>query len=297
MMITFTAMPRSPAVKRWIIGIAVVMLTACSAARLGYNNGPSLGLWWLDGYLDLDAPQEAQARQALGGWFDWHRRTQLPDYGRWLATWTERAGGEVAGEEVCRWSELARDRLRVAADRAARDGAALLPGIRPAQWQFFERRLAEDLAELREKMTPADPRERQVAALDRAVERAESFYGEVTPAQRELLARRLAAAPMDASAWLDERERRQRAFVQALRQLQAEPDAARRSTELARVVQQFLRTPDGDYGARQARWQAHTCQTTAELHNSASPAQRQHLRERLAAWEEDVRMLAAAVAD
>ena len=296
-MITFTAMSSSSAAKRWIIGIAVLTLTACSAARLGYNNGPSLGVWWLDGYLDLDSAQESQARQALATWFDWHRRSQLPDYAGWLATWTQRATGEVSGEEVCQWSDLTRERLLTAADRAARDGAALLPGIRPAQWQFLAQRLADDRDELRERMLPGDVRERQAAALDRAVERAESFYGDITPAQRELLARRLASSPMDATAWLDGRERRQRAFVQGLQQAQAEPDAARRNAELRRLVQQFLRPPDGEYGVRQARWQAHTCQTSAELHNNTTPQQRQHLRERLSGWEEDLRVLAAAVAN
>jgi hypothetical protein len=297
MMITFTAMRCSPAAKRWIIGAAVVMLTACSAVRLGYNNGPSLGVWWLDGYMDLDSAQEAQAREALAIWFDWHRRTQLPDYAGWLATWVERAPGEVSGTDVCQWGDLTRERLLTAADQAARDGAGLLPGIRPAQWQYLGRRLADELVELREEMLPGDARERLAAALDRAVERAESFYGSVTPAQRQLLAQRLASSPMDAAAWLDERERRQRDFVQGLQQAQTEPDAARRGTELRRLVRQFLRPPDGDYGARQARWQAHTCQTTAELHNSTTPQQRQHLRERLSGWEEDVRVLAAAAAN
>jgi hypothetical protein len=294
MMITFTAMPRSPAVKRWIIGIAVVALTGCSMARLGYNNGPALAVWWLDGYLDLDSAQEAQARQALAGWFDWHRRTQLPDYARWLATWTERAGGEVSGDEVCRWSELTRERALAAADRAAAEGAGLLPAIRPAQWQFLERKLAEKLSERRDEMAPADAQTRRAAALERAIGRGESFYGPLTPAQRTLLAERLATSPMDATAWLDERERRQRVFVQDLQRLQDEPDVVRRGEELRRVVRHFLRAPDGDYGRLQARWQAHTCETSAVLHNSASPAQRQHLRERLGGWEEDLRVLAAA---
>jgi hypothetical protein len=295
MMITFTDMRCSSTAKKWIIGLAVVMLTACSAARLGYNNGPALGVWWLDGYLDLDSEQEAQARQALSTWFDWHRSTQLPDYAQWMATWTSRAEGEVTGAEVCQWTELSRDRLQVAADRAAQDLSPLLTGIRPAQWAYLERELAERLAERREEMVTDDPRRRQAASLERAVERGESFYGSLTPGQRSLLASRLASSPLNAAAWLTERERRQRAFMQGLRQAQSVP-VDQRGSELKRVMQQFLRPADGEYATLQARWQAHTCDTSAALHNSASAQQRQHLRERLSGWEEDLRVLAAAAA-
>ena len=79
-MITFTAMRRPIAVKTIIIGLLALLLSGCSAVRLGYDNGPSLALWWLDGYLDLDRSQEARAKPLLEAWFAWHRATQLPDY-------------------------------------------------------------------------------------------------------------------------------------------------------------------------------------------------------------------------
>ena len=109
MMTTFSAMPWSFAVKALIIGIVVLALGACSLVRVGYGNGPALACWWLDGYLDLDEAQEAAARPLLRDWFAWHRATQLPDYARWLDTWRERAGGEVSADEICRWTDLARN--------------------------------------------------------------------------------------------------------------------------------------------------------------------------------------------
>jgi hypothetical protein len=301
MMITFTAMCRSSpaqALSRWlIIGVAALMLSACSAARFGYNNGPSFTLWWLDGYLDLDAQQEAQARPLLQGWFDWHRSTQLPDYAALLSTWTARAGGEVTGAEVCRWSDQTRERLLTAADRLVPAAADLLPGIQNAQWQTLEKKFAGRLSELREERLQGPADRRLADALDRAVERGESFYGPLTAAQRQLLAERLASSPLEARRWLDDRESRQRALLQGLRGAQQLPDSARRAAALRELLRRYWAPADGEYGALQARWQAHTCETSAALHNSASPGQRQHLRERLAAWEEDVRVLAAAAAN
>lgn len=273
------------------------MLSACSAARFGYNNGPSLALWWLDGYLDLDSQQEAQARPMLRDWFDWHRSTQLPDYAALLSTWTARASGEVTGAEVCRWSDQTRDRLLTAVDRLIPAAAELLPGIRATQWQYLAQSFADRQAELREQRLEGTPERRRADALDRAVERGESFYGPLSDAQRRLLADRLATSPLDASRWLKDRESRQQSLLQGLRAAQRLPDNAARRVALRDLLQRYWAPTDGEYSALQARWQAHTCETSAALHNSASPAQRQHLRERLAAWEEDVQALAAAAAN
>ena len=277
-----------------IIGIAVLTLCACSLVRVSYGNGPSLALWWLDGYLDLDEAQEAAARPLLRDWFAWHRATQLPDYARWLAIWRDRADGEVSADELCRWTDLSRERLWTAIDAALPAGAQLLPGVTPAQWAHLERKLADQRAEDRDKFAPASAEERRAKALDRAIDRAESSYGSLNDAQRRLLAEALAVSPMDMTRWLEDRERRQRLFVAALRAAQAERDASRRLAALRLGLRMLMQPADADSAARQAGWQAHGCAMAARLHASTTTAQRQHLKGRLAAWEEDVRALAAA---
>lgn len=290
-MITFTAMRRFSGVKALIIGLAALLLSACSAVRLGYDNGPSLGLWWLDGYLDLNRAQEARAKPVLEEWFAWHRTTQLPDYAQWLATWKQRAGGNVSGEEVCRWTEVARERMQTALDRAVPQAAELLPSIEPAQWQHLERRWAERNAELRREHAQPGRDARLEAALDRSIDRGEQFYGPLSAAQKKLLLEGILGQPMQAEDWLEAREQRQKELLQQLRRAQQEPDAARRTVALRETLQRYMR-PAAD--ERQAQWQRYGCELTARLHNSTSAKQRQHLRERLGAWEEDIRALAAA---
>lgn len=282
------------AVKALIIGIAALALGACSLVRVSYANGPALASWWLDAYLDLDEAQEAAARPLLRDWFAWHRATQLPDYVRWLATWRERAGGEAGADEICRWTDLARERLWTAVEAALPAGAQLLPGITPAQWTHLAHKLADRLAEERDKLAPPSAEARRARALERSVDRAESFYGQIGEAQRRLLADALADAPMDIQRWLDERERRQQRFVATLRTAQAEPDATRRLAALRLAAQALMQPADAQAAALQARRQAQGCALTARLHASSTPAQRQHLQERLSAWEEDLRALAAA---
>ena len=293
-MITFTAMRCPITVKAIIIGLLAALLSACSAVRLGYDNGPSLALWWLDGYLDLDRAQETRAKPLLEAWFAWHRGTQLPDYAQWLGTWKDRAAGTVTAEEVCRWADLTRERVVTAVERAVPAGAELLPMIEAPQWQYLQKRFTERAAEQRREFLQGSRDDRVGASLDRAISRGEEFYGSLTSAQKKLLAERVAASPMDAEVWLAEREARQRELVQSLRRAQQEPDLARRTAALRAAALRFMRAPDGEYGVRQARWQQHGCELSAALHNSTTPQQRQHLRQRLAGYEDDARALAAA---
>ncbi len=291
MMMTLTAMRLSSAIQKFIIGLAVVTLTACSMARLGYQNGPALALWWIDGYLDLDDAQEAEARPLVRDWFAWHRGTQLPQYTRWLAVWRERAGGEVSAEEVCRWTTQVREALWTATEQALPAGARLLPTLKPAQVEHLAAEMADKLADERRERAPPSAEARRAAALERAIDRAEQLYGTVTDAQQRLLAEGVARAPMDAVQWLEDREQRQRRFVEALRAARSITEAGARLVALRGAANTLAQPADAQSAALQTRWQTHGCEMSARLHASTSPAQRQHLRERLSAWEEDLRAL------
>ncbi|MCP5287339.1 MAG: hypothetical protein H6933_20810 [Burkholderiaceae bacterium] len=263
---------------------------------MSYDNGPALALWWLDGYLDLDDAQEAAARPLLREWFAWHRATQLPQYARWLATWRERAAGEVNADEVCRWSAQTREALWTATERALPAGAQLLPTLKPAQLDHLAAEMADKLADERRKRAQPSAEDRRAAALERAIDSAEELYGTITDAQQRLLADAVARSPMDAVRWLDDRERRQRRFIDDLRRARVLADEATRLAALRAAAQALSQPADADTAALQARWQAHGCEVSARLHATTTPAQRQHLRERLSAWAEDVAALVSRAA-
>lgn len=296
-MITFKAMRLSSTVKALIIGIALAAISACSLLRLSYANGPALVVWWLDGYLDLDSAQEADARARLGQWFAWHRSTRLAEDARWLAGWRDRAAGEVGADEVCRWDGVLRERWATMLQQGLPAAADWLPALRPAQLDRLAAELASRLADERRERAPADVRARAAAALEHAVERAEQVYGALSEAQRSLLGQRLTASPMDAAAWLADRERRQQRFLAELRRAHAQADATARLGTLQLALQTLLQPADAQVAVLQARWRSHNCETLARLHASASAAQRQQLRQRLAGWEEDLRALALVAAD
>jgi hypothetical protein len=281
---------------RWlIIGSALLALAACSAFRVAYDRGPTLAGVWLDRWLDLDRTQEAALQPALQAWFDWHRAQELPVYAERIARWHARAAGEVDADAVCALVDETRAWSRRALDAALPAATELLPALAEAQWAHLRARQAERLAKLRAERLQPDPSERRAAALERALEQAEDFYGRLDAAQRALLAESVARSPMDAARWLDERERQQADLVDSLRRAQTLEPRARRDALAALVASTFDAT-DPRQGWRRD-WYRSGCETWARLHNSTTPAQRERLRQRLLSYEQDLSALAAAAAN
>lgn len=292
---TFRAMRDSAAVrlsKALIIGLLAVGLTACSAVRWSYDNGPLLAQWWLDGWLDLDGPQTAEARSALEQWFAWHRATELPDHAELLGRWLVQIEGPVTPAQACEAFEDVRTRIDRGVAQLLPAAARLLPSISAEQWAHLARRQSERLAEARRDYAQPRREDRVAASLERTFERAEEYYGPLEPRQRELLAAAVAGSPFDAELWLRERVDRHDALVQTLRAAQPRDEAARLQA-LREVARRHLHPPPGPYAEMQQRWQTHGCETAARLHDTVTPAQRAHLRQRLEAWQEDLRALAA----
>jgi hypothetical protein len=268
---------------RTIIGVALaaLLLAGCgSFLRLGYGQGPHLAYWWADGYLDLDGEQSLRLREALEEWFDWHRRSQLPDYAALLARAQREVMQPSTPQAMCAWRDEAQRRLDTAIERAAPAVARLLVTLKPEQLQHMERRLAKNGDELRQDFAQPDREARAQASFKRTLERYEAFYGRLDDAQRTRLAQLLAASSFDADRWLAERERRNADMLRTLAAVRV-------------LVERALRSPRADYRAYQERLAQDNCTLAATMHNLATPEQRAHARGKLRGWDEDLRVLAA----
>jgi hypothetical protein len=295
-MITMSKAMKGPVSMRWRSWIILVLLpplAACSALRLSYGQGPLLAYWWLDNYADFSAAQAPRVRAALSDWFAWHRATQLNDYAQALAATAALAVNPVTPAQVCGTIEGWQRRAELAFERAVPAAAEQLRGLSAEQLNHIERRQAVKQEELVAEYLQADPAERQQAALDRTAERAESIYGALDEAQRRLLAAALQVTPFNPERWLAERRQRQADLLRSLRAWQAAPaDAATVQAGLRRLAAETARSPRADYAAYAARLAQANCTLIAQLHNSTSPAQRQHAVDKLKGWEGDLRALA-----
>jgi hypothetical protein len=293
-MITTLSAMRNPLTKALIIVLAL-LLSACSAVRLAYDQGPTLGWWWIDGYFDFPSDSAPRVKQSLDQWFAWHRATQLGDYAGLLVAAQAQVMEPATPAQVCRWVDEFRARAQPALERAIPLAADIVPTLTPAQLQHAERKYAKVNDEMRDEYLQTRPDERLEASVKRAVERAEMLYGRLDEPQRKLIAAGVAASPFDADAWLAERKTRQRETLQTLRRLVAErADHDSIVAALRVLAQQADRSQRPDYRAYQQRLNDHNCQWVAAVHNATTPAQRRVARDRLKGWEADLRSLVAS---
>ena len=270
------------------------MLTACSAPRLAYNNGPFLTWWWLDAYVDFSREQTPLAKAAIDRYFDWHRRTQLMPFAPLLASARQLVMEPITAAAACRINTQVREKLEPAIERAAIDAAELVPGLGEAQFKHMEQRYAKANTEMRRDYMQPDLTERQRKAFERTLERAEQLYGRLDDAQKQVIAAGVAASPFDPQAWLVERQRRQRDVLQALRKLKSDgADSAARIAVLRQLGERMEQSPDPAYRAYQQKLEDYNCAFAAQVHNATTAAQRQAARERIVGWEEDLRSLSS----
>jgi hypothetical protein len=290
-----------PAGVRRIIGgvlalVAALLVAGCSALRLGYNQAPTLAYHWIDGYLDIDDAQAPHVRAAIDRFFQWHRRTQLPDYAALLA----RAQREVmepaiTAQAMCAWRAETLQRLDAVVEQATPALAALMPTLTLEQLRHLERKFERNGREMRKEFGQGDREARAKAAFDRALGRYEMLYGRLDDAQRARLRELLVASPFDAERWLAERARRNQELLLMLVQARtnpASPQQAQASVKLA--IERALRSPRPDYRAHHERVVQDQCAQASTMHALMRPDQRAHARDKLRGWEEDMRLLAAA---
>ena len=274
----------------WVLLVAVVGLSACSAARLAYNQAPSLTYWWLDGHVDLNNGQSEQLRQDIDAFFEWHRREALPAYAELLRTWQPLALQDLDADQVCaQWNAL-RAHIDRAADRAAAPMARLAQGLTPAQLDHQRRHQGKSNQGFERDFVRGNEAQRQRKRLATTVDRSERLYGRLSPEQRELVRDWLQRSPWDPERTLAERQRRQADLLQTVTDIQARPDQA--ESLVAAHIRRIGQSPTEGYPAYSQALIRHGCAQFAALHNSTTLQQRERALRTLRTYEEDLLSLA-----
>ncbi len=193
---------------------------------------------------------------------------------------------------MCRWVEDLTARAVTAYERAVPPAAELLRTLSPEQIRHLEGKYAKVNAEFTEEQLQSAPKERLAAAVKRVVKNADRLYGSVSPAQRELIEKALVTSPYDAEAVLAERKARQQAVLAMARRWVAErPPAARIQADLRTLGEHMTQSPRPNYRDYRQRVGPYQCALAAQIHNAATPAQRQKAVERLRGWQGDLQAL------
>jgi hypothetical protein len=75
------------------------LLTGCGL-QFTYNQLDWLGRWYVNGYVSLNSPQQAEFKQRWNGHLNWHRQTQLRRYAELLKTFKVAVNTDLTMDHV-----------------------------------------------------------------------------------------------------------------------------------------------------------------------------------------------------
>ena len=278
-----------------IIGLLLaLLLSGCSALRLGYSQAPELAYWWLDSYFDFTEAQTTRVRADLAALQAWHRSNELPIYLSLLDKVQRLTPGNVTPEQLCELYNEFMPRITATADQAEPTLSAVTLLLKPEQLAQLARQLDKRNETWREDWLDGTPGERRARHAKRLVDRAEGLYGRLGAAQRATVREAVAASQYDAEMSYRESQRRHTDTLQTLRLIQSGGLGAERNRLEARgLLDRAVNSPDPIYRSQQIKLLQENCRTYAALHNSTSPSQRAKALETLKGYEADLRSLMA----
>ena len=268
---------------------ALLLLQACSAIKLGYQQLPTLSYWWLDSTVSFSGNQTPAAKEAIDKLYQWHRREELPGYAALLQRTADLSAGSVQPEQLCRVVDEVQARLDTLMRQAVAQAAPVAMALGPRQLSHMARHWEQQNEEWEKEWLQGDADARMERRLDKALGRYNSFYGELSAAQTALIKTQLAQSPWTAEWGRRDRQRRQQDLLSTLQRItQSNLNQAQAEAQLWGVWQRWLQPPDAGQRAVVQSLSQRACENLAQLHNTATPEQRVRAARRLRAYERDL---------
>jgi hypothetical protein len=279
-----------------IIGLLVLalMLQACSAVKVAYNQAPTLAYLYLDDYVDFNDLQGAQVKAELVKFQAWHRQTQLPAYIDLLQKLQQKMPQEIALAQACEVFADVRQKALAMTEFAEPAMVSLAATVTSKQLTTMEGRFAKGNTKWREDYLDGSAKDIAEKRQKSAIKRADMLYGSVNDKQRSLIAQQVARSQFKAPQSYAERQRRQKDILQTLAKVMANPqDAAGIQQDMRSLMTRSFTPPDAAYRSYQETITQEGCGNFAELHNTTTPEQRKKAVQVLAGYEQDFKTLAA----
>ncbi|MDD5030239.1 MAG: DUF6279 family lipoprotein [Rhodoferax sp.] len=272
--------------------LVVSLLMGCSMVRVGYEQLPNLGYWWVDSYLDVNDTQSVTLRTDLLALHTWHRTHELPQLAHLLTEVQTQAAQDTTPAQVCQIADRVRSRLEAVLAQSEPGLARLVVTLENKQLQHLKHQLDKRAQKWRDDWPADEPAAVQTRRLERLVERTESFYGALSDAQMSLMRSGVQDTPYDTQTAELDMLRRHQDLLQTLQGLAGSAlPLALAQQRIHGLLARTLQPPNAGYRAQIEQYIQGNCNTLARLHNSATPAQRQKLIAKLKGYEDDARRL------
>ena len=280
--------------KLCIAGMAL-LLFACSAARVGYNNGELVSYWWLDSYVGFESDQKPLVKQHIDTLFAWHRKTQLRDYVQFVSRIQHRDFSSATQADLLNDYNEGKVRILRIADYAAPELADLALSLTPAQIVNIEQKFTRNNDKFRKEYLSGDTDERQKFRYRKMMKQAEYWFGNFDRDQERRLRVLSDARPLNNRMLLAERLQRQQELLALLQKIHVERPPR---NEAAAMIRKYIAHTVDRFGDperqkfAEASNQANAA-LVAEMMRMATPAQRRHFVNTLQDWIGDFNRLSA----
>jgi hypothetical protein len=267
---------------------ALLLLLALTATLAGctnffYNRLDTLAAWYVQDLVSLDDSQRNDLRTWLDSTLQWHRRSELVRYAKFLrelAAASERPGNAATYKSVETQVEEFGSRL---VEQAVPDAARLLMKLTPEQIDEFEANLAEKARERNEKNLEALAEGKWHEKRSRDIEKQlKRWTGAVTKEQKQLIAQLGSQFQSTTTDWLESQERWRQAIFDALR---ARFTAGQSPAVVEERILDLLRTPETQwtqaYRAKATQNREQSLTVLGAIDASLTAAQRAHLQREL----------------
>jgi hypothetical protein len=272
---------------RLAMACLALLLAACSATEMAYNNADTLIRWQAGRYLDLKNAQTEEFNERLAAFLVWHRSNALPQYARLAGEAGARLERGASLADMVWGYDAIRQQAREGLRRAGADTGDFLDRLTPVQIENLERRFAEDNAKFAREWLGGTPEEQQARRLKRLAHTLEDWLGELSDAQRERVRQFNEAAPLTGEMRHHERRRRQAELLAMLR-------AKESARQLADWAAEWDRGREPAFARANREFTDRLLAILAELERTLSPRQRALAVARLREHARDFQLLAAA---
>ena len=275
--------------------IAALIVAGCGAVKLGYRNADMVGPLWLNRYLDLDSAQNDLVRHRIAKLLVWHRATQLPDYARLLGELQRRVDETLIAADVAEVDKQMMQHAQTTIEHALPELADLALTLKPEQMKTLQNKFADNDDKFRSDYLRGDTEKRQKIRYEKALDRAEEWYGRFDRQQRAAIRRASDARPLNNEFLLAERQRRETELVTLLSRIVHEKPSRDAVIALLKAYyERFEVSPDRERRAFQLALSHGSDEMNAAIANLATREQRAHAVEKLQQWIDDCKKMAAA---
>lgn len=261
--------------RRALCVLVSLLIVAGCGIKWWYDQVDYLLRMQVDQYFDITSSQEDFITRQLEKHLRWHRYEGLPVHIRFLSEVQTRLADGVVRDDIIWFFVQYRKQVQIIVEQLSDDSVEFLTQLRKEQIDYFTEQLAEENEELEERLEMT-AEERLEKRADKTIDFLEEWLGSLSDDQEAEIRQMSRATPDRFKPWYQKRILRQRSFITAIRE-------NRNRQAIRESLLQMLLPPARDKANHSDE---PGIRMIIAIDRMATPAQREHLLQKLKKWED-----------